>query len=273
MARTRTPSAKYQGSPSNREQSITWTHELRVALHILRNEYPESGPIRVAIFNNLFKAHLTACRATDGATSRKLDAQWAERKKPTNQAWVVVLQGAKSPDQAALRRKLSNQIRDVATSLGVAPAAVPTPEPTHITTRQRSISHVEIDVAGQPEAIRLTTVPITPSTSSRKKKIVSVTPITVRTFGVGISTLATPPTTPRKSRRETAIILYERPSGDALYLKPKEFAEVQADLVPITQEAAHPPMSPLLFRSVSRMLSYQTHSAKFNADTGMSTAK
>lgn len=50
------------------------------------------------------------------------------------------------------------------------------------------------------------------------------------------------------NRRKDATVYYRHPSGYSMYLRPAEYEETQEDFVPVSEAAAHPTLSPLLFR-------------------------
>lgn len=235
-----------------------WDREQREVLHVLFSHFEISVPNKVKIFNQIFSDHLRACGLPSGLRQGPLEGQYRER----NKSWPAdICQPATSPEEIAKRQRICRQITQAAASLhldvpNLSAASAPQPSlPAPLTTpakRARSSSHIR---AAVPHDNEYSTEQQSKRSKVIRRNAMVFIPQQEREVAMKSLTAAatsTPRQTPKSNRSKSsrspdATIEYQLPSGTTIWLTPEKFRETQADLVPVSETAAHPHV-PLLFR-------------------------
>ncbi|SMQ50649.1 unnamed protein product [Zymoseptoria tritici ST99CH_3D7] len=92
---------------------LTWSHEMRVVLYMIFEEFVFDKTKKKEIFDTIFHEHIAKCGLTDGVPWNRLTAQLAERTKHTAK-WAVICQPPTSDAEKRLRAELKQKIENVA---------------------------------------------------------------------------------------------------------------------------------------------------------------
>ncbi|USW55915.1 hypothetical protein Slin15195_G092340 [Septoria linicola] len=91
---------------------INWTHEMRVALHLIISEFELQGKQRATIFNTIFAAELSQYGLPEGTRIEVLKIQYDMRKYPEKyKYWPIIMAPPTTQAEADVREAVRAQIR------------------------------------------------------------------------------------------------------------------------------------------------------------------
>lgn len=257
----------------HRGPRITWNRELRLALHLLNEDFPDSSEYRTQIFNIIFKDHLAACRVPEGATVKTLYAQYvlSERQKHSSRGlWAGICEPPSTDRDREERRKLRERFGAAKIELmsndsstrpqptvhtSAQPATTARRAPLLSRSRAASVSSGEgITVNSSREAVSDRSVLQTRAPAQRtpsKRKVDS------NSVGHG---LASPTSVKRPKKRPTNSsptnnrsmrtdrVIRPRRLGGPIPVSPEDIPALTAPMAHIADKKAHPTPPALLFR-------------------------
>ncbi|KJX97390.1 hypothetical protein TI39_contig498g00010 [Zymoseptoria brevis] len=92
---------------------LTWSHEMRVVLYMIFEEFVFDKAKKKEIFDTIFREHIAKCGLTDGVPFSRLTVQLSERRKHVAN-WTIVCQPPASDAEKRLRAELKQKIENVA---------------------------------------------------------------------------------------------------------------------------------------------------------------
>lgn len=251
----------------------TWTVEQRTALRLIFSTCTLNSSAKAAVFNDLFEDELAAQGLPHGLPFKTLQTQYKSRNDSRGAAnWKPILQKPRTPKQNKARDDVISKIAAASLRITARPSlsfkqqlqdvAKASGQPNARDKEKLVRTNGDnINVAPRPSKRRRPSSATPPKASESEEdatmtqQVVKRRQITrvVVSVQIPVSTgLATPPSTPRKKSAQalgTPTVQYVRRDGPVLYLTPQEhkfIREYQYQV--ISEDAAHPPLSALLFR-------------------------
>ncbi|SMQ45815.1 unnamed protein product [Zymoseptoria tritici ST99CH_3D7] len=254
-------------------QIFTWTHKTRLAVHQLDTETELTAHQKTQVFSILFPEKFIH----DGKMGNRIKSQTGEWKKPANErsrSWTAVLTSSDEGERQDMRLSIRKAVAEAAFSpsgcldMSNITNDLPRPGPSSkmpASKKRQAASLPNESMDGYDSADEPSSEALRPS----PKRRMTARPIGHDQPQVQIPRAAhamvsrpTPYTTPKaasmRARADTSIrrpartpvetYAFRQTHGTTLYLPVERIQLASQPLVPVPEDAAHPPTSGLFFR-------------------------
>ncbi|KAF2172438.1 hypothetical protein M409DRAFT_17671 [Zasmidium cellare ATCC 36951] len=231
---------------------ITWNGELKSCLHIMHTDFDLHRTQRVQIFNIVFKRYLTSCGLAEGAESNTIESQYHERKKPTARDWPSVCQPPATARDIEAREALRTRIREALSTLQsqYRPATATEADQGPSVAPQSSAPVESAATPVRSSRFRAAVAQATyhPPTTPQPTTLASAFAVIPRVATKRRATLATPAAAAKQkaSTSRSPKVAHYKKDGTKFMKSPHTTVHQRPDKV--SEWAAHPPLSGLLFR-------------------------
>ena len=230
------------------KRCFSWSEESRLCLASMTQDFDFTMAVKIAVFDELFKETLDSC-GLKGMSPGALNSQWSENKpERRGYSWFAFLIEPISEDQVGKRRLMKAAIARIKERLLECGSPSTSGTPSQMRQPIPGIEKRKRITSAEPRSPNEESEPDTYGARPKRarKRVVPFEELP-RTDRAAASS-KTPSRAPPRLATTTEKLLLERRAGPDLPLLPERHKIASDPWEAPSEEAAHPPLSGLLFR-------------------------